>query len=175
MVDAKPSHLRIRRQHALREAEGFLELEMPAQALRTLERLAKLEALGGRAAYLQGESLRELGRFREALIPLLRAAEFAPSEIGVYVALGWCYKRIRRLDEAMTALQTGLEVEPRNPLLHYNLACYLSLDDQLEAALAHLRKALEIDDRFRDLIDAEPDFDGVRDDPQFQALIAMLA
>lgn len=175
MAAAKQSLLRIQRQYALREAEGFLELEMPAQALRTLTRFAKLEPLGGRASYLRGEALRALGQYREALIPLLRAAEFAPSEIGVYIALGWCYKRIGRIDEAITAIQTGLEVGPRNPLLHYNLACYYSLEQQIEPALTHLRKALEIDERYRDLIDSESDFDNARDDPRFQALIAMLA
>ena len=80
------------------------------------------------ALYLQGESLRALGRFREALEPLTkRAARDSPNNVHVWLALGWCHKRSGRLDLAIESLEEALAAEPNDALVHYNLACYWSL------------------------------------------------
>jgi hypothetical protein len=48
------------------------------------------------------------------------------------------------------------------PMLLYNLACYESLAGRSAAAVAHLRRALELDDAYRALAADDPDFDSVR-------------
>ena len=44
----------------------------------------------------------------------------------------------------------------------YNLACYESLAGRRDAALAGLRRAIELDPSFRELARDDADFDGVR-------------
>ena len=155
-----------------REVEGYLELGMPDHALQTLERISTPAAFSSEALYLRGESLRMLHRYGEAIGPLEQAAKAAPDDVGIRIALGWCYKRTGRLDLAIDALQQALLVEPEAALLRYNLACYLSLAGQKRRALRYLAQALAIDPAYRKLIDAESDFDPMRADPEFQAIRA---
>jgi len=164
-------HDRIRRQQLLTQAEGYLELGMAAHALGVLERCGDPRMLPDHALYLKGQSLRELGRFREALEPLSRAAVRTPDNICVWLALGWCYKRTGKLDRAIESLEEALAAQPDDALVHYNLACYWSLAKNKRQALAYLSRALDLDDEYRLLVSGEPDFDPIRDDPAFQALV----
>src|SRR5829696_510923 len=125
--DAMPIEARIQLHRACIEAEGYLELAMPEYALRTLQRRGHLVHGDARGCYLLGETLRELSRYREAVFPLRRCLELIPDDIHVAMALGWCYKRVGQLDEASTALEHAVTVEPGDAVLHYNLACYCSL------------------------------------------------
>jgi len=166
------SRNRVRRNKIQCEAEGYLELGMPEHALDALARLGDPVGFHPDALYLWGEALRELERYADAVIPLSKAAETAPENIHAWVALGWCYKRVGRVDLAIDALQRVLAVAPHEALAHYNLACYLSLVGDKPRALRSLARALAIDPGYRRLIDDETDFEPLRDDPDFQALCA---
>ena len=163
-------HDRIRRQQLVLQAEGYLELGMADHALDVLSRYGDQDSLPAHALYLKGQSLRELGRFREALEPLWQAAQGTPDNISIWLALGWCYKRTGKLDRAIESLEEALEIEPRDALVHYNLACYWSLARNKRQALACLARAFELQEEYRNLVADESDFDPIRDDPAFQAL-----
>ena len=172
---------RPRRKAILRQASGYIELgellveadrPVPASARRLFDRaLGLLDSLPEPARtlpepkLLEGEALRALGRWTEALAPFRLVTDEDPARIEAWLGLGWCLKRLGRLDEAIA----GLEAAPRQPILHYNLACYLSLDGSVQAAIEHLTRAIAIDGRFRDLTEVEPDFDPIRADPRFVA------
>lgn len=168
------SQLRERLRLVRREAEGYLELGMPEHALRTLQRRGQMVHGDARACYLLGESLRELHRYREAIFPFRRSLELIPDDIHVWMALAWCYKRVGRIQRAIGALEQAIDIEPGEAVLHYNLACYWSLAHDPQEALRYLASALEIDGNFRDFVPGEPDFDPLRNDPQFQHLTETL-
>jgi tetratricopeptide (TPR) repeat protein len=175
-----------RRHLLLRQATGYIELgelltdgdgPLPENACKLLRRaLATLAELpdpsrsGTVASLLEGRALRALGNLAAAVVPLQRVAESAPEQLEAWLGLGWCYKRLGRLGDAITALRTGLEAAPSQPLLLYNLACYHSLAGDVTAAVDHLTKAISIDDQFRNLTVAERDFDPIRSDPRFVAV-----
>ncbi len=69
-------------------------------------------------------------------------------------------------------MERALKTEPEEALLHYNLACYLSLAGEKDQALRHLSKALEYDPAYRGMVAGEPDFDAIRSDPGFQSLLS---
>ncbi len=179
------------RQILLRRAAGYLELgELlvdaevgpPPSARRLLERaLAELAALpsevraGSLASLIEGESLRALGQWDAAIGPLGRATEADKGRLEAWLGLGWCYKRLGRLPEAIRSLEAGLDASPQEPVLLYNLACYHSLAGNVTTAIDHLRRAISIDDRFRDLTGTERDFDPIRSDPRFVAAIHVMA
>ena len=156
------------------EAEGYLELGMPAHALASLQRRGKLVHGDAHGCYLLGETLRELKRFREALYPLRRSLELIPDDIHTCMSLAWCYKRIGRVDRAIVALEHAVQIEPGEAILHYNLACYWSLARDRRRALQHLANALDIDGNFRELVGDEPDFDPLRSDPLFRSLVGLV-
>jgi tetratricopeptide (TPR) repeat protein len=162
--------LRSRASKIQREAEGYLELGMPQHALQSLGRLGDPTDFNLEALFLWGEGLREMDRYFEALVPLERAAKLAPEDIRVRIALGWCYKRIGRLDLAIHSLDQALSIKPEEPLLRYNLACYLSLSGQKRRALRFLSQALAADPTYREMAQNESDFDPIRSDPEFQAI-----
>ena len=173
------------RQILLRRAMGYLELgellvETDAAAPpsarrllnRALEELGQLPAEvreGSLASLIEGETRRALGEWEAALGPLERATEADPDRLEAWLGLGWCYKRLGRLDDAIGALESGLDASPRQPILLYNLACYHSLAGNVAAAIDHLPRAISLDDRFRDLTGTERDFDPIRSDPRFVA------
>jgi tetratricopeptide (TPR) repeat protein len=165
---------RIRMQRVLREAEGYLELNMPQNALSMLARIDDPGTFRGQELYLTGEALRALERFDEALPPLKQAADLLPSNIHVWLALGWCYKRTGQLERAIQSLEQAEEVDPKLALIHYNLACYWSLAGKKTRALSYLTRAIKLDPHFRDLVGDESDFDPIRSDPEFRALTTVI-
>lgn len=143
---------------------------MPQQAIDVLARLGETEASDTQTLYLRGEALRALDQYREALVPLGRVAEAEPENIRVWLALGWCHKRTGRIDLAIDALETALTVDPEEPLIRYNLACYWSLAGGKRQALTYLEQAFALDSNYRHLVEHESDFDSIRSDPEFQAI-----
>ena len=165
------SDLALARQNmAEREAEGYLELGMPQQAIRSLGRLGAWPTLEPYLQYLWGEAYRMLDLFEEAVPPLQHAAEEMPKRIEPWVALGWCYKRTGRVDLAIESLETAMQASPDEPLLHFNLACYWSLMSNKRMAIHYLTHALSLDPKFRNAIDSESDLDVLRSEPEFREL-----
>ena len=168
MADAPQSYDRIKRQ--LGEAEGYLLLNLPSRALEILEGRTDWATMQFEASLLTGEALRVLGRHRDALKPLEVAASLRPGDVGVAIALGWCYKRTHRLAQAIDALERALRHNPDEALLHYNLACYWSLAGNASRSLDELAAALDLDPELRNRIAQESDFDALRGNPEFERL-----
>jgi tetratricopeptide (TPR) repeat protein len=180
---------RIRRQQILREAEGYLDLitvfgdRMPCRpdarnrlarrVLSTLDRVENPGGMKGHILFLRGQALRTMDEFVEA-VPLLReAAEIEPQNVHIRLSLGWCYKRCRRLDLAIQALEEALEADSSQAIVHYNLACYWSLAGNVKLAVAYLAQAFDLEPEYRDLVLCERDFDPIRNHPHFQALTSV--
>ncbi len=157
---------------ASREAEGYLELGMPSQAQRVLQRRGKLVHANAHACYLLGESFREMARYAEAIIPLQRSASLQPEDVDTWLALGWCFKRSGELRLATEALEAAILHTPKSAVLHYNLACYYSLADRRLDALRQLKRALDLDPSLVNLIDEEDDFRMMRSDVGLRMLVS---
>jgi tetratricopeptide (TPR) repeat protein len=168
--DVQPTYDRIKRQ--LGEAEGYLMLNLPVKALEILEGRSDWATMQFEASSLTGEALRLLGRYRDALKPLEVAASLRAGDVGVAIALGWCYKRTHRLAQAIDALGRAVRHNPDVALLHYNLSCYWSLAGNPAKSLQKLSDALELDPDLRSLIPNESDFDALRGNPDFDRLTA---
>jgi len=183
MVQVMAQQSRIYRRQLLQEAEGFLELgvvfddrwplgerERSVLTARCLGALDQIEDPKGDQAqihYLRGQALRLDGRYDRAIESLELSWHLESHNTHTCLALGWCYKRVGRIDEAVEAMQLGLSVDPQSAILHYNLACYLSLMKKARPAVKHLSLALDICNNFRGLIAQESDFDPIREMASF--------
>ena len=181
----------IRRQQRIRAAEGYLDLVLvfcdrwdlpPAHrdrlARRALDELSSLafeEPPRGHVYYLQGQALRVMERYEDAIQPLKLAAEWDQENLNIHLALGWCYKRIGRLDLAIQSLEEAMDIMPGEGIIHYNLACYWSLARNTRLALRYLHQSFELDPNYRDMVEQEEDFDPIRNDPGFQNLTSLTA
>lgn len=181
---------RVRRQQLLREAEGYLDLLMVfgdqwalraevrnrlgERVLATLERLDHDHGRRAHVLYLRGQALRAMQRYSDAVLPLKESSEHDPDNLNVWLALGWCYKRSGRLDLAIQALEDGMNADPSQGIVYYNLACYWALAKNVKLAVAYLGRAFDLDSNYRDMVPSEADFDLIRDHRDFQALTSVI-
>ena len=142
--------------------------------LSTLDRIDNPGGLRGHILFIRGQALRTMERYGDAVRPLREAADFEPENYHIRLALGWCYKRVKRLDLAIQALEEALEVNSEHAILHYNLACYWSLAGNVKLAVTYLSQAFDLEPNYRDLVISERDFDPVRNHPHFLALTAAI-
>jgi len=173
----------LRRKSILQQASGYVELgellveadkptplaaqKLLLRALELLNQLPEPTRSKPTAKLLEGEALRSLGRWQPAIDSLWLVVQEAPHQTQAWLGMGWCLKRLGRLNEAIAILEQGLVASPKQPILHYNLACYCSLGGSVQTAIDHLTQAIAVDVRFRDLTAVERDFDPIRTDPRF--------
>lgn len=170
----------------LRQATGYIELaefgmttengvSEPANKLlrNAIKRLDQLSSKhdSGNAIILRAEALRALCHFSDALPYYQRVVRENPHSMAGWLGFGWCLKRLGQLPEAIDALADGLNYCENEPALAYNLSCYHSLAGNIQAAIKYLNKAIASDDRFRSLTSCERDFDSIRNDPRFVAVV----
>jgi tetratricopeptide (TPR) repeat protein len=156
----------------LSKAEGYLQLEMPAHALAALSKIDTQHQSRFLVQYLHGMVYRDLKQYDEALRYFQQALTDKPESVEVLLAMAWCYKRIDRLDEAISTMEQAYRVAPLESIVLYNIACYWSLAGDKENALSWLGRALRMDQDLRKLIDDEPDFDTLRHDPDFEMIVS---
>jgi tetratricopeptide (TPR) repeat protein len=85
----------------------------------------------------------------ELWMPLSRQYEAGENEA--------VYERLREIVDA----------NPQYALLAYNLACLESLTGRTDEALEHLRRSIEMSERFRDYAQGDSDLDAIRNEPAF--------
>jgi tetratricopeptide (TPR) repeat protein len=99
-----------------------------------------------------------------------------------YEVHGWeLWAPLRHLYEAgehaelADRLRPIVDANPQYSDLAYNLACVESLAGRATDAIEHLRRAIEMSERWREFARGDSDFDAIRDEPAFKELVAELA
>jgi uncharacterized Ntn-hydrolase superfamily protein len=80
-----------------------------------------------------------------------------------YLKRAYGHRRAGRLEEGADLIAEGLARYPDDPTMLYDLACYEALAGRLDDALAHVRRALELDPSLRPLSEGDPDLDALRE------------
>ena len=76
------------------------------------------------------------------------------------------------LEEKAAGLLRKLDDQPKwRGTIDYNLACSYALAGDKSRALALLKEALSLNPKLTDLSKRDPDFDGIRGDPAFSAIV----
>ena len=163
--------VRSSRERQLAAAEGYITLGMYSHALASLDKIVDPEEAAFELNYQRGDALRHLGRHDEALLAFHRAFEEKPDDVDLLMAMAWCYKRTNQLPRAITSMEQAYRIAPKQAVILYNLSCYWSLAGNKTQSLSWLGRALRMDNGYRRLIDDEPDFDSLRNDPDFQLII----
>lgn len=174
MPDNQSKQLERKRQQHLTAAEGYLTLEMPEHVLKELRGISlndiddpKLHA----AVYcLRGEAFRLKSEWEAALDCFEKTCEHIPADTQILMAMAWCFKRLDRLPDAIQAMQQAYELAPTEAIILYNLACYFALSGDKPNTISWLGRAIRLDNSLRNLIPKEPDFETLRQDPDFQLI-----
>ncbi len=122
---------------------GALETWHPNDELRMRQSLAAVAPRAEESHLHLGETLRQQGRFSDALEEYREAVRLNPTWAQAHVNLGVTLAGLGRLDEAIGAYEKALSIDSNIPAAHFNLAVLLASRGETERALGHYQKALE--------------------------------
>ena len=97
-----------------------------------------------------------------------------PKYTEVIEILGGLYTKTGRIADGLKMDRKLVRLLPENATAHYNLACSLALSRKSSAALAALKKAVELGYTDIDWMVQDPDLESLKDLPSFQKLVAKL-
>lgn len=173
----------------LQSAEGYLELgsmfedrwslDLPLRqvmadsAIYHLSQITQPRGHRSTVLYLKGQACRMAERYSQAIEWFDQLTEIEPDNMPGLLAVAWCHKRTGNLASSISAMEQAIAYESGNAIAHYNLACYLALDGQVQPCVGRLAEALKLEPQFRVYINDETDFDPVRDHPDFQSLVSV--
>jgi tetratricopeptide (TPR) repeat protein len=97
-----------------------------------------------------------------------------PNFIQALVSLGDAYTRKGFYNEGLEVDRKLVQLKPEDPVVHYNLACSLSLVGEVEQAFAELKKAVLLGyDDFSYILE-DPDLENLRKHLQFKEFFAKI-
>jgi len=149
----------------------YRQMEKYDEALTDYNRSLELRPDDPDALNNRGNTYAELKRYDEALADYNRSLELRPDHSGTLNNRGATYAKLKRYDEALTDFNRSLELRTDNPSTLYNLACLSSLQGKTVDALGYLKKAIDKDEKHREMAKTDKDFDNIQDDPRFKKLI----
>ena len=153
------------------ELDGTARDQVARRVLHFLDRIPPDREYDVERLYYRGEALRVMERYEESLEALQEAAELHPGQVHIWLAIGWCEKRLDRIERAISALEEAALIDPENALVHYNLACYFSLAGDSDTSLHELDRASRIEPHYLAMVLDEVDFDPIRDDPRLALML----
>ena len=130
--------------------------------------------------------------FGRAIRYYQRALKYTPKSASIYSNLGTAYFARKKYKEAMETYQTALKLDPNvfenhgsygvlleersveeRAKFHFHLAKLYAQAGRNELALQYLRKALEEGFKDKKKMEEDPDFQAMRDLPEFKELLAL--
>jgi Flp pilus assembly protein TadD len=93
-----------------------------------------------------GLTLLSMGRARDAVTALRRAADLAPGNLRILIALGGACEAAGQDDEALRVYDRALALRPDDPEAHTNAGGVLARHGRLQEALAHFDSAIRAGD-----------------------------
>jgi len=93
-----------------------------------------------------------------------------PNYVEALELLGDHYTQRGKYDHSLKVDQQLSRLEPRNPLVYYNLACSYSLNSELDRAAVALEKALALGYRDFKWLARDPDLRQLRKHPSFRSI-----
>ena len=64
-----------------------------------------------------------------------------------------------------------VEKRPNDPVAHFNAACFAARAGRGDDAIEHLQRAVEVNERIKELMAGDEDLDSIRDDQRFAELM----
>jgi len=97
-----------------------------------------------------------------------------PDYVDALQLLGDHYTQRGRYPEGLKVDERLARLEPRNPLVYYNLACSYSLTEQFDRAVLMLEKALQLGYRDFSWLAKDPDLRKLRQQPVYRDIKAKI-
>lgn len=151
------------------KGSALYDLDRAEEAIEALDKAIELDPKLAMAWSNKGVALGSLGWMEDALDAYEKAIEHDPKDAITYVALVRLYRKLGREADSIEACKAARDLFETES--DYNRACFEAVCGSPDAALALLRTALEKREQTADWARRDPDFEPIRDDPRFAALL----
>ncbi|MBD2451639.1 tetratricopeptide repeat protein [Nostoc sp. FACHB-152] len=142
------------------------------QAVASYDKALEIQPDDHEALYNRGNALQNLGRYEQAVASYDKALEIQPDDHEAWNSLGNALWNLGRYEQAVASYDKALSIKPDYKSAWYNKACCYALQGNIEQALENLQQAINLSpDEYREMAKNDSDFDNIRHDERFQALI----
>jgi len=119
-----------------------------------------------------GVALFNLGGYQEAIVRYDKAIKIQPNFSKAWNNRGLALSALRHYPEAIASYDKALEIQPNDANTFYGKACCYAWLGNVDLAIDNLQQAINLNpDKYREIAKTESDFDSIREDNRFQALI----
>jgi tetratricopeptide (TPR) repeat protein len=150
---------------------AYAEQDNPIQAIADFNQALKLNPDDAEAYMIRGLTYNHQGNFIQAILDYTQALKLKPDNPEAYNDRGIVYKHQGKYSEAIADFNQALKLKPDDASAYYNKACAYSLKREVKAAIENLQRAIDLDTKYQEMAKTDSDFDNIRKDKQFQALV----
>ncbi len=147
-----------------------VQTSTPAVVAQLLPRAAKLAA---QKLLREASALSAEGQFETARRKLARAEALDPSNPEILKEIGITQYALGDYESAQKYYLWALKYDPGFVVAHYNLACVRARRGNRRGALGSLRRAVELGFNALDAMNADPDLDSIRGEPDYQEILRL--
>jgi tetratricopeptide (TPR) repeat protein len=119
----------------------------------------------------KGTALSALGQQEAAIACYDQALAIKPDDHHALDNRGYALTKAGFYSEAISSFDQAIKLNPSYANAIYNKAFCLSLMGDLAGAFDHLRQSFEIDPQYREMAKTDTDFDPIRGDERFRAVV----
>jgi tetratricopeptide (TPR) repeat protein len=142
------------------------------EAIASYDKALQIKSDDYEALLARGFSLHKLGRYEEAIASYDKALQIEPNYYEAWDNRGIALGYLGRYEEAITSYDKALQIQPDASNILFNRACAYARLANFEAALENLSKAIALNpDKYLAMAKIDSDFDAIREDERFQALV----
>ena len=151
---------------------ALFNLARNEEAISAYDKALQIQSDKHEAWHNRGIALFNLGRYEGAIASFDQALQIKPNLQEAWNNRGDALGDLGRYKEAIDSYDKSLAINPNAANTYYNKAFAYSLQNMIELALENLQRAIQLDpEKYREMSKTNSDFDNIRRDRRFQALI----
>jgi tetratricopeptide (TPR) repeat protein len=120
---------------------------------------------------LRGRALANLGRYEDAIASFDQALKLKPDLHEAWYNRGLALRDLGRDEDVIASFQRALKYQPENDGAPGTPGTCPEILERHEDAIASLQTAINLSSEWRERAETDPDFDAIRQDDRFQALL----
>ena len=147
------------------------DLGRKEEAIQSFDKAVDIKPDYHEAWYNRGVVLSALGRKEETIQSYDKAVDIKPDLHEAWYNRGRALSALGRKEEAIQSFDRSLQIQPDYANAYYNKACCYGLQEKIDLAIETLQQAITLDSDCQEMAKTDSDFDRIRKDDRFRALI----